>query len=499
MSPEMRSAPARLQGAEPTIFEKSRPGRVGLTLPPLDVDRRPLEDLLPRDMLREEPPGLPEVNQLEAVRHFVRLSHRNHGVDLGFYPLGSCTMKYNPKINEDVARLPGFAGLHPYVPDDLAQGALQLLYEMEQYLCEIGGMDRVSFQPAAGAHGELLGLMLIRAYHESQGRPRKKVIVPDSAHGTNPATAAMCGYAVVEVPSDDRGGIDLEGLKRVVDEDVAGLMLTNPNTLGLFDENIAEVARIIHDAGGLLYYDGANANAILGISRPGDMGFDVVHFNLHKTFSTPHGGGGPGSGPVGVKKKLEPFLPVPLVAFDGQRYYWDYDRPQAVGRIRSFYGNFGIVVRAYAYIRALGPEGLRRISEDAVLNANYLMTRLAEIFDVPYKRRCLHEFVVSGTTLKKETGVRVLDVAKRLLDYGVHPPTVYFPLIVEEAMMIEPTESESKETLDFFADALAEIVREAQEDPERVKGAPYTTPVSRLDEALAARKPDVRWRGPAAG
>ncbi|HEX6988643.1 MAG TPA: aminomethyl-transferring glycine dehydrogenase subunit GcvPB [Bacillota bacterium] len=499
MSVEAPGASARPLGTEPTIFEKSRPGRIGLQLPPLDVERRELSDLLPGDMIRDEPPGLPEVGQLEVVRHFVRLSRRNHGIDLGFYPLGSCTMKYNPKINEDVARLPGFAGLHPYVPDDLAQGALQLLHEMEQFLCEIGGMDRVTFQPAAGAHGEFLGLMLIRAYHESRGNARKKVIVPDAAHGTNPATAAMCGYAVVEVPSDRRGGVDVEALKRVVDEDVAGLMLTNPNTLGLFDENIIEVARVVHDAGGLLYYDGANANAILGVSRPGDMGFDVVHFNLHKTFSTPHGGGGPGSGPVGVKKSLEPFLPVPLVAFDGERYFWDYDRPQAVGRIRSFYGNFGIVVRAYAYIRALGPDGLRRISEDAVLNANYLMKRLSEIFDLPYDRRCLHEFVVSGTTLKKETGVRVLDVAKRLLDFGVHPPTVYFPLIVDEAMMIEPTESETKETLDLFADALAEIVREAHDDPDRVKGGPYTTPVGRLDEALAARKPEVRWRAQPAG
>lgn len=484
------------KGVEPTIFEKGQPGRIALSLPDCDVPRRDQNSLIPQDMLRRQPPHLPEVTQLEAVRHFVRLSQRNHSIDVGFYPLGSCTMKYNPKINEDVARLPGFAGLHPYVPDDLAQGAFQLLHDIEQYLCEIGGMDRVSFQPSAGAQGELLGLMLIRAYHTERGNPRSKVIIPDSAHGTNPATATMCGYQVVTVPSDERGGIDVEALKRAVDDEVAALMLTNPNTLGLFDENIEAVAKIVHDAGGLLYYDGANANAILGISRPGDMGFDVVHFNLHKTFSTPHGGGGPGSGPVGVKKPLEPYLPVPLVAFDGQRYYWDYDRPKAVGRLRSFYGNFGIVVRAYTYIRAMGAEGLRRVSEDAVLNANYLMHRLRSLFELPYDRRCMHEFVVSGRRLKAETGIRTMDLAKRLLDYDMHPPTVYFPLIVEEAMMIEPTETESKETLDAFADALAAIVQEARENPDLVKGAPYTTPVRRLDEVRAARNPDLRWRSP---
>lgn len=487
------------RGSEPTIFEKSRPGRIAVSLPELDVPQRDPATLIPADMLRDKPAALPEVSQLEAVRHFVRLSQRNHAIDVGFYPLGSCTMKYNPKINEDVARLPGFAGLHPYIPDELAQGALELLYQMEQYLCEIGGMDRVSFQPAAGAQGELLGLMVIRAYHTDRGNRRSKVIIPDSAHGTNPATAAMCGYEVVTVPSDSRGGIDLDALQRVVDDQVAALMLTNPNTLGLFDENIEAVAQIVHDAGGLLYYDGANANAILGMSRPGDMGFDVVHFNLHKTFSTPHGGGGPGSGPVGVKKELEPYLPVPLVARDGDRYYWDYDRPKAVGRLRSFYGNFGIVVRAYTYIRAMGGDGLRQVAQDAVLNANYLAQRLRSLFELAFDRYCMHEFVVSARRLKAETGVRTLDIAKRLLDFGMHPPTVYFPLIVDEAMMIEPTETESKETLDAFVEALTTIVEEARNNPDLVRGAPYTTPVRRLDEVRASRKPDLRWRPENAG
>ncbi|MEX2355583.1 MAG: aminomethyl-transferring glycine dehydrogenase subunit GcvPB [Thermaerobacterales bacterium] len=481
---------------EPSIFQKSRPGRIAFEFPASDVGHRRSEELLPAEMIRSTPAALPEVSQLELVRHFTRLSHRNHGIDLDFYPLGSCTMKYNPKINEDAAGLPGFNMLHPYTPVDLAQGALQIVHEMEAILCEIGGMDRVTFQPAAGAHGEFLGLMLIRAYHEDRGDQRDEVIIPDSAHGTNPATASMVGYKVVTVASDERGGVDIEGLKRAVNERTAGLMLTNPNTLGLFDENIDQIARIIHDAGGLLYYDGANANAIMGLSRPGDMGFDVVHFNLHKTFSTPHGGGGPGSGPVGVKKELEPFLPVPLVEYRDGRYDWVEDRPKSVGRIRSFYGNFGMVVRAYAYARALGPAGLRQVSEDAVLHANYLMSRLKDHYDLPFDRFCKHEFVISGSRQKREHGVRVLDIAKRLLDHGMHPPTVYFPLIVEEALMIEPTETENLETLDRFADAMIEIAREAAETPELIKGAPHLTPVGRLDEALAARRPNLRWRQP---
>lgn len=491
---------------EPLIFERSRPGRRGYSLPAQDVPVRGPEAVLPAGRLRRRAPALPEVSELDVVRHFTRLSHLNHSVDGGFYPLGSCTMKHNPRANEEAARLPGFAALHPHVPEELAQGALQLMWELELYLCEIAGLARASLQPAAGAQGELAGLLIIRAYHEhrGEGARRRRVIVPDSAHGTNPASAAMCGYQVVQVRSDARGGVDLEDLQRALDGSVAALMLTNPNTLGVFDENIHVIARRVHEVGGLLYYDGANANAILGISRPGDMGFDVVHFNLHKTFSAPHGGGGPGAGAVAVREDLVPFLPVPLVereevpSAEGgaprHRFRLDYDRPLSIGRLHAFYGNFGVLVRAYTYIRMLGPEGLRRVSEDAVLSANYLLHRLRDLFEVPYDRRCMHEFVVSARRLKAETGVRALDVAKRLLDYGMHPPTVYFPLIVEEALMVEPTETEPKEMLDRFADALAEIVAEARREPERVKGAPWTTPVGRLDEALAARKPDLRWR-----
>ena len=491
------TGPVRETEPEPLIFTYSRPGRGGAGLPEPDVPVRPVEERVPPELLRREPPRLPEVAEVDLVRHYTRLSQMNHAVDTGFYPLGSCTMKYNPKVNERVAALPGFNRLHPYVPDDLAQGALKLMYDLERALCEIGGMARATLQPAAGAHGELTGILLIRAYHEARGEGhRDKVIVPDSAHGTNPATAAMAGYRVVEVASDRRGGVDLAELERVLDDRVAALMLTNPNTLGLFDENIHRIAQMVHAAGGLLYYDGANANAILGISRPGDMGFDVVHFNLHKTFSTPHGGGGPGSGPVGVSEALVPFLPAPLVERDPEtgRYYLDYDRPQAIGRMRSFFGNFAVLVRAYAYIRALGAAGLRQVSEDAVLNANYVMRQLAGVYRLPFDRVCKHEFVLSAANLRERTGVRALDVAKRLLDFGIHPPTIYFPLIVEEALMIEPTETESKETLDRFVAVMRQIAREAEEDPEKVRQAPYTTPVRRLDEALAARRPVLRWQ-----
>ncbi|SHJ63392.1 aminomethyl-transferring glycine dehydrogenase subunit GcvPB [Desulfofundulus thermosubterraneus] len=477
---------------EKLIFELGAPGRQAFSLPASDVPEMNLD--WPENMCREKPPGLPEVSEPELVRHFTALSRLNHGVDTDFYPLGSCTMKYNPKVDEALASLPGFAGIHPYLPEELAQGALQLVYEMESYLAEIGGMDRVTMQPAAGAHGELTGILLIRAYHRQQGENRTKILVPDSAHGTNPATAAMAGYQVVSVPSDRRGGVDVAALEKLLDDQVAGLMLTNPNTLGLFDENIHIIADLVHQAGGLLYYDGANANAILGYSRPGDMGFDVVHFNLHKTFATPHGGGGPGSGPVGVKKELVPFLPVPLVDYDGKRYYFNYDLPRSIGRMRSFYGNFGVVVKAYAYIRSMGPDGLKQVSRDAVLNANYLMAHLKKYFYLPYDRLCKHEFVLSGKWQKERYGVKTLDMAKRLLDHGFHPPTIYFPLIVEEAMMIEPTETESKETLDRFIASMVEIAREVEEDPEKVKGAPYTTYLGRLDEATAARKPDLRWR-----
>jgi glycine dehydrogenase subunit 2 len=471
------------------IFEKSAPGRKAYSLPPCDVPERGLDEMIPAAFRRKEPAALPEVYEVEVIRHYTALSKRNFGVDDGFYPLGSCTMKYNPKVNEDVARLPGFAKIHPYQPASTVQGALELMYRLQQDLAAITGMDEVSLQPAAGAHGEWTGLMMIRAYHESRGETRTKVLVPDSSHGTNPASAAAAGFETVTIPSGEDGLVDLEALRRAVGPDTAALMLTNPNTLGLFESQIRKIAEIVHDAGGLLYYDGANSNAIMGITRPGDMGFDVVHLNLHKTFSTPHGGGGPGAGPVGVKRILAPFLPVPVVvrSQDGT-YRLDADRPQSIGKVKAFYGNFGILVRAYAYILSYGPDGLREVSENAVLNANYLLRKLAPHFDAPYDRICKHEFVLSGKSLKR-FGIRTLDLAKRLLDYGYHPPTIYFPLNVEECIMIEPTETESKETLDAFAETMVRILEEAKEDPELVKNAPYSTAVKRLDEATAARKP----------
>lgn len=478
----------------PLMNELGAPGRRAVTFPPCDVPEVDLNDEIPAEYLRNEDAPLPELSELEVIRHFVGLSRRNHGVDVGLYPLGSCTMKYNPKINEWAADLAGFSRLHPYQPEESVQGALELMYHLERFLCEIAGLSRGTLQPAAGAHGELLGLMIIKAYHDARNAAeRDEILIPDAAHGTNPASAAMCGYRVVQIPSDDRGGMDLEHLKRALGPKTAGLMLTNPNTLGLFDENIHVIAMLVHDAGGLLYYDGANANAILGFSRPGDMGFDIVHFNLHKTFSTPHGGGGPGAGPVVVRDHLVPFLPVPTVERreDGT-FYLEYNRPQSIGRLRTFYGNFGMLVRAYTYIRAHGPEGLRKVSEYAVLHANYLMRRLAPYFDLPYDRHCKHEFVLSGRRQKKH-GVKTLDMAKRLLDFGIHAPTIYFPLIVDEAMMIEPTETEPLEVLDAFADTMIQIAREAETDPAKVQGAPYTTVVGRLDEAQAARRPILRW------
>ncbi|OEF99617.1 glycine dehydrogenase (aminomethyl-transferring) [Vulcanibacillus modesticaldus] len=476
------------------IFELSKPGRISYSLPELDVPEVALDELLPKELLREEPPEFPEVSELDLMRHYTELSNRNHGVDSGFYPLGSCTMKYNPKINEDVARYSGFTSIHPYQSEETVQGALELMYDMQEYLQEITGMDKVTLQPAAGAHGEWTGLMMIRAYHESRGDfGRTKVIVPDSAHGTNPASATVAGFETITVKSNADGNVDIEELKKVVGEDTATLMLTNPNTLGLFEKDIIEIAKIVHDAGGLLYYDGANANAILGIARPGDMGFDVVHLNLHKTFSTPHGGGGPGSGPVGVKKILEPFLPKPMVAKKDDKYYLDYDRPQSIGRVKPFYGNFGVIVRAYAYIRSMGPDGLRAVSENAVLNANYMMRKLQDYYHLPFRQHCKHEFVLSGIKQKK-LGVRTLDIAKRLLDFGFHPPTIYFPLIVEECLMIEPTETENKETLDHFINTLIQIAKEAEEEPEKVLKAPHSTVVGRLDEVTAARKPIIRYK-----
>lgn len=482
-----------MQKHQPLIFEISRPGRKAYSLPECDVPVKPLREILGKDLLRTKGPELPEVSELDAVRHFTQISQRNHGVDSGFYPLGSCTMKYNPKVNEAVARYDGFTKLHPYQPEETAQGAMRLMYELGGMLSEITGMDRFTLQPSAGAHGELTGLMIIKAYHRNNGDvKRNKIIIPDSAHGTNPASAAVAGFNVVEVKSDEKGLVDLESLKSLMSDEIAGFMLTNPNTLGLFDENILKISEMVHEAGGLMYYDGANTNAILGITRPGDMGFDVVHINLHKTFSTPHGGGGPGSGPVGVKKHLENFLPVPLVVKKGEEYFFDYERPLSIGKVRSFYGNFGVCVRAYAYILSMGPEGLKSVAENAVLNANYVAARLKDRYYMPIDRKCMHECVLSGD-IQKKNGVSTLDIAKRLLDFGYHPPTTYFPLIVSEAIMIEPTECESKETLDGFIAAMRQIADEAENNPEMVHSAPHTTIVSRLDEALAARKPVLRY------
>jgi len=478
----------------PVIFERGAPGRTGYSLPASDVPDVPLDAIVPPAYRRAQPAALPEVSELDVVRHYTALSHRNFSVDEGFYPLGSCTMKYNPKINEDAARQPGFARLHPYAPEELVQGALQLLWELERDMAEITGMDRVTFQPAAGAHGELTALLMISRYFEEKGERRTTVVVPDSAHGTNPASAALAGYKVVEVPSDRRGNIDLEALRAVLTPDVAVLMFTNPNTLGLFEEQITEVARAVHNVGAQLYLDGANCNAILGITRPGDQGFDALHLNLHKTFTTPHGGGGPGAGAVGVKAHLVPYLPVPTVERDGQRFLLDGDRPKSIGKVRAFYGNFGNLVRAYTYLRTMGAAGLREAAEIAVLNANYLLSRLREHYDLPYDRVCKHEFVLSGRRQRDRYRVTTKDMAKRLLDYGFHAPTIYFPLIVEEAIMIEPTETESLQTLDAFAEAMIAIAREAEADPELVRTAPHETPVGRLDEVTAARKPNLRWR-----
>ncbi|KAA9026269.1 aminomethyl-transferring glycine dehydrogenase subunit GcvPB [Niallia endozanthoxylica] len=479
---------------QPLIFESSTPGRIGYSLPEFDVPEVDLENLIPKEYLREMEPELPEVSELDIMRHYTALSKRNHGVDSGFYPLGSCTMKYNPKINEEVARMDGFAHVHPLQEERTVQGALELMYDLQEHLVEITGMDAVTLQSAAGAHGEWTGLMMIRAFHEANGDfERVKVIVPDSAHGTNPASAVVAGFETVTVKSNEEGLVDLDDLRRVVGNDTAALMLTNPNTLGLFEENILEMADIVHGAGGKLYYDGANLNAVLSKARPGDMGFDVVHLNLHKTFTGPHGGGGPGSGPVGVKNELVPFLPKPIIAKVKDQFVLDYDRPQSIGRIKPYYGNFGINVRAYTYIRSMGPDGLKAVTENAVLNANYMMRRLAPYYDLPYDKHCKHEFVLSGRRQKK-LGVRTLDIAKRLLDFGYHPPTIYFPLNVEECIMIEPTETESKETLDSFIDVMIQIAKEAESNPEIVQEAPHTTVVSRLDETLAARKPVLRYK-----
>ncbi len=480
-----------------TIFEKGSPGRRAFTCPEVEVPDAGAE-LLPEAFRRAEPPRLPEVSEPEIVRHYVGISKRNFDLDSGFYPLGSCTMKHNPRLHERAAALPGHARLHPLQDPERAQGALELMWNLQEALAEISGLPHVSLQPSAGSHGELAGVLLSRAYHEDRGESRHKVLTPDTAHGTNPATVTMAGLEVVKVATNADGGVDIEDLRAKADGDVACLMLTNPNTLGLFDPNIAEIAEIVHGVGATLYYDGANLNAVMGLSRPGDMGFDIVHFNLHKSFTQPHGGGGPGSGPIAVSERVAPYLPVPVVARgeDGA-FTLDHDRPKSIGRLRGFHGNYGCFVRSYAYICSLGGDGLKDASETAVLNANYLLARLrehgvAEYLPLAYGELCMHEFVLSGGPMKKTLEIKTLDLAKRLLDFGFHPPTVYFPLLVEEALMVEPTETETKETLDAFADALAAILREAAEDPEIARGAPYTTPVRRLDEVAAAKRPVIR-------
>jgi len=503
-----------------TIFERGAPGRRAFQCPPLDVPETPIADLLPARFRRAQPARLPEVSEPEIVRHYVRLSKRNFDLDSGFYPLGSCTMKHNPRLHERVAALPGHARLHPLQDPDRAQGALELMWSLERALSEISGLPHVCLQPSAGSHGELAGVLLTRAYHEARGETRHKVLTPDTAHGTNPATVTMAGFQVVKVATAPDGGVDLVDLRAKADEDVACLMLTNPNTLGLFDANIAEIAQIVHEVGATLYYDGANLNAVMGISRPGDMGFDIVHFNLHKSFTQPHGGGGPGSGPIAVSDRIEPYLPVPRIVRralqNGSGPTFDlvegWPGAKSIGRLRGFQGNYGCFVRAYAYIRSLGAAGLRDASETAVLNANYLLARMDGFGVLDYlplaysnssnassptgteavRGLCLHEFVLSGGPMKRELQIKTLDLAKRLLDHGYHPPTVYFPLLVDEALMVEPTETETKETLDAFAQALAEILREAAEDPEIARNAPYTTPVRRLDEVRAAKQPVIR-------
>ncbi len=474
---------------EKLIIELSKEGRKGYSLPELDVERK---GELPEKLLRKTPPKLPEVSENEVVRHFVRLSGMNYNVDRGFYPLGSCTMKYNPKINEKLARLEGFLNIHPLQPASTVQGALKLMKTLENLLARISGFDAISLQPAAGAHGELTSMMIVRRYHEKQGNPRKYVLIPDSAHGTNPASVTISGYIAKQIKSNEYGRVDLEDLKANLSEEVAAFMVTNPNTLGLFETDIIEISKMVHDVGGLMYMDGANLNALVGYIRPGDLGFDVMHFNLHKTFSTPHGGGGPGSGPVGVKKFLEPFLPVPRVVEKDGKFELSYDFPDSIGKVHFFYGNFNVFIRALTYILMMGEEGLKKVAENAVINANYLKTLLEKEYTLPYGGFCMHEFVLSGKFLRKYR-VKTLDVAKRLLDYGFHAPTIYFPLIVSEALMIEPTETESRETLDKFAETLVKIKKEAMENPDLLHSAPHNTPVRRLNEAKAARELKVRW------
>ncbi|MCC0633483.1 aminomethyl-transferring glycine dehydrogenase subunit GcvPB [Clostridioides sp. ZZV15-6388] len=475
------------------LIDISKKGRKAYSIPELDIDDIKIEDMIDPSMARQNELNLPEVGELELVRHYTLLSNKNFGVDTGFYPLGSCTMKYNPKINEDMAALPNFTGMHPYQSPDTAQGSLALMYDLSNKLAEITGMDEVTLQPSAGSHGEFTGLMLIKAYHENRGDyKRTKVIIPDSAHGTNPASAAMANFDVIQITSDKNGAVDIDALKEVLNDEVAALMLTNPSTLGLFEKNIKEIADLVHEAGGLLYYDGANMNAIMGITRPGDMGFDVVHLNLHKTFSTPHGGGGPGAGPVGAKKELVSFLPIPVIEKQEDKYVLNYDRPKSIGKIKNFYGNFGVLVRAYTYILTMGRDGLKETSEMAVLNANYIKESIKDDYILPIDTLCKHEFVLGGLP-RGEANIKTIDIAKRLLDYGYHPPTMYFPLIINEALMIEPTESESIETLDSFIEAMKNVAKEAKEEPELLKTAPHNTLVKRVDDARAVKKPILTW------
>jgi len=474
------------------LFELSKEGRKGYTLPQLQVPKKETSKLIPDKFIRNRPVRLPQLSENEVIRHFIALSCMNHHVDKGFYPLGSCTMKYNPKVNENVANNSCLKNLHPLQSTKLLQGALALMYELAEFLSEISGLQAVTLQPAAGAHGELVGLMLIRAYHENLGNPRKNILIPDSAHGTNPASVTISGYEAVKIKSNEFGLVDLDDLKKNISEDTAALMLTNPNTLGLFEIQIKQINELLNQAGALMYMDGANLNALLGIVRPGDVGVDVLHFNLHKTFSTPHGGGGPGSGPVGVSEKLTAFLPIPRIVKADGHCQLDYNYPKSIGRVHSFYGNFGVMIRAYTYIRMLGSMGLKRVSENAIINANYLMKLLEGHFQLPYRGPAMHEFVLSGSK-QKDKGVTTADMAKRLLDFGFHAPTIYFPLIVREAMMIEPTETETKETLDKFAECMIQIANEVENNPELVRNAPHTTPVSRLDEAKAVKQPDIRF------
>ena len=477
---------------EPLLFEQGGEGRKGYSLPRWDVEEVEVTNLLSPHLLRKGLEGFPQLSEVDVVRHFTRLSQWNYGVDSGFYPLGSCTMKYNPKLNEELARLPGFSAIHPYQPEDLSQGILKLMYELERFLAEITGMDQVTLQPAAGAHGELTGMKMVRACLEARGERRKKVLVPDTAHGTNCSTSTIVSYQMVEVKSSEKGIIHPEQVARQMDEDVAAIMVTNPNTLGLFEEHLGEIAEIVHRKGGFVYCDGANLNALMGIVKLGDLGVDVLHINLHKTFSTPHGGGGPGAGPVAVKKELAPFLPIPVIEKEGEKYFFNQDRPDSIGKMRAFYGNFGVLLRAYAYILTLGAHGLRKVSEMAVLNANYLMKRLKDYYYLPYDRPCMHECVFTDR-FQEEHHVTTLDIAKRLIDYGFHPPTIYFPLVVKAALMIEPTETESKEGLDRFIDTMIEMAREAEESPDLLRQAPQRVKVRRLDEVLAARRPKLKW------